>query len=135
MFLILINLFIIAFFINLLYEMLHSLLYKTCYQADLKRYVYLMLKGASFDGFWITFAYFVTYLIFQNINIFNNYLQLSLFIIVSILFAYTWEIYALKDKKWEYTDKMPLIFGVGLTPLIQLALTGFLSIYFTLYIY
>jgi len=94
-----------------------------------------MLKGASFDGFWITFAYFVTYLIFQNINIFNNYLQLSLFIIVSILFAYTWEIYALKDKKWEYTDKMPLIFGVGLTPLIQLALTGFLSIYFTLYIY
>jgi len=135
MILIIIKLFLVAFFINLLYEMLHSLLYKTCYEAGLKKYVYLMIKGASFDGFWISFIYLITYFAFNSINIFSNYYQLSLFLIISLLFAYIWEIYAVKNKRWEYADKMPIALGVGLTPLIQLAITGLISTYFTLNIY
>lgn len=115
--------------------MIHSLLYKTCYEVGLKKYVYLIIKGAVFDGFWISLIYSITYITFKNINIFNNYLQLSLFLIIALLFAYAWEIYAIKNKRWEYTSKMPLILNIGLTPLIQLALTGIIAIYFTLNAY
>lgn len=133
--LIVIKLFLISFFINLLYEMLHSLLYKTCYEAKLRKYVYLMIKGAIFDGFWISFIYLITYFTFKNINIFNNYHQLSLFLVICLIFAYIWEINAIRNKRWEYTDKMPLILKVGLTPLIQLSITGLLALYFTFNVY
>lgn len=118
-----IKIFFVAFFINLLYELLHGLLYKTCIEASLKKYVYLMLKAAVFDGFAIMILYATTVLMFPV-----RY-HLVAFSILGLLFAYGWEIYSLKKKKWEYSEKMPIIFGVGITPLIQLMLTGLLSIY------
>ncbi len=124
----LINLFLISFFINLVYEISHSFLYKTCLEVSTKRYVYLILKGACFDGFVITIFYYCSYLIFKTQNIIENYLQLAFFILISLLFAYFWEAYSLKAGKWEYAKNMPLFFGVGLTPLIQLSLTGILSL-------
>lgn len=131
--LLLIKIFFTAFFINLLYELLHSVLYKTCLKAPLPKYIYLILKAAVFDGFSITIIYYTVYLLFKNQNPFYNYLQLVVFLSFNLIFAYVWEIYSLKKKKWEYSDKMPLILGVGITPFIQLALTGVVSIYFIFY--
>jgi len=119
-----IKIFFVAFFINLLYELLHSLLYKTCLEAPLKKYIYLILKGATFDGFSIAVIYFISYYIFPH------YLQIFVFLLISLVFAYLWETYAIKNKRWEYSKKMPLIFNIGVTPFLQLALTGFLAIYF-----
>lgn len=130
---ILIKVFFIAFFVNLLYEVLHSVLYKTCLEATLKKYIFLILKAAVFDGFVISAMYFAVYLIFRNQNIFFNFYQLVVFLVISLVFAYGWEIYSLKKGKWEYSPRMPLIFGAGVTPLVQLPLTGLLSIYFTFY--
>lgn len=131
----LIKIFIFAFFINLLYELCHSVLYKTCLKASLPKYVYLILKAAIFDGFSITIIYFATYLIFKNENPFYNYSQLISFLLISLLFAFLYEKVSLAKNRWEYSDKMLLIFGVGLTPLLQLALTGFLVLHFTLNLY
>ncbi len=114
--------FFVAFFINLLYELLHSLLYTTCTEAPLETYVQLMLKAAAFDGFAIVMLYAATVLIFPA-----RY-HLAAFSILSLLFAYGWEIYSLKKKKWEYSEKMPTVFGAGITPSIQLMFTGILSI-------
>ncbi len=95
----------------------------------IKKYVPLMFKAASVDAVWIAGLYLITYLIFKNENpLVNNY-QLGLFFIMSIAWAYFWEIYSTKNKRWEYSKKMPLVFGAGLTPLIQLFLTGTLSFY------
>lgn len=129
------KLFIIAFFINLLYEILHSVLYKTCQEASLKKYIYLILKGAIFDGFSITLIYFITFIIFKNQNPFNNIAQIIAFILIALILAYIWDFHAIKNKRWEYSEKMPLILGVGITPIVQLALTGFLSIYLIFYFY
>jgi len=117
-----IKIFFVGFFINLLYELLHSLLYKTCLEAPLKKYVYLMLKASAFDGLAIAIIYFFTF------SVFTSY-QLLIFIIASLVFAYIWEIYSLKKRKWEYANSMPKILGVGVTPLVQLAVTGLLSLY------
>lgn len=130
---VLIGIFFIAFFVNLLYEILHSVLYKTCLEAPLKKYIFLILKAAAFDGFVISAMYFAVYLIFRNQNTFFNFYQLSVFLLANLIFAYLWEAYSLPKKKWVYSEKMPLVFGVGITPLIQLPLTGLLSVYFALY--
>lgn len=125
----LINLFLVSFLINLVYELSHSFLYKTCLEASFKKYTYLILKGALFDGFVITIIYYFSFLIFKTEHIFQNHLQLTFFIIIALLIAYFWEVYSLKAKKWEYSNNMPLVLDVGLTPFIQLALTGILSLY------
>ena len=119
-----------AFFINLLYEMVHSLLYKTCHEASLKKYVYLMLKAATFDSIAITVMYYVIYKAFLGqASASATRAPLIVFFVMSLLFAYAWEKYALQHKRWEYTEKMPIILGVGLTPLVQLFLTGLLTFY------
>lgn len=117
--------FFISFFINLLYELFHSVLYTTCLEAPLKTYMYLILKAALFDGIVITGIYFFVSVVFRGS------LQILLFIVISLVFAFAWEKYSLAKGKWVYSDTMPTILGVGVTPLIQLALTGFLSIYLT----
>ena len=131
----LIKLLFLAFFINLLYELLHSVLYKTCHEVNLKRYIYLILKGAIFDGFSITIIYFITYIIFENQNPFDKSAQIISFLLMNLILAYFWDLYAIKNKRWEYSEKMPLVLGVGITPLIQLALTGLLTLYFIFYFF
>jgi len=118
----LLTIFFVAFFLNLLYEVLHSGLYTTCLEASFKKYQYLMLKASLFDGLAISLIYFIASLISQKYEI-------IIFILISLVFAYSWEIYSLKKKKWEYANTMPKIFGAGITPTIQLALTGVISIY------
>ncbi len=82
-----------------------------------------MAKACIFDGIAITIIYYFSYLIFKN-------LYLAPFSTISVAFAYVWEMYSLKTGKWEYAKEMPIVFGVGLTPLVQLFLTGVLTLYF-----
>src|SRR3989344_484950 len=121
-----------AFFLNLLYELLHSLLYTTCLKAPLKKYVYLILKGAAFDALVIGIIYQIGAVIFQEQNPFRDIAQIGAFAAITIVFAYIWEIYSLKKKKWEYSEKMPTVLGAGITPLVQLTLTGVCSLYLAL---
>lgn len=123
------NIFVIALLLNLIYEVLHSVLYKTCLEASFKKYLYLITKACIFDAFSITIIYYLSYLIFRNKNVFENPLQLTAFSLTALMFAYFWETYSLKKGKWKYSKTMPLILGVGATPLIQLFLTGILSFY------
>lgn len=125
----LLEIFFVAFFINLLYEILHSLLYETCLKMPLKKYVRLILRASFFDGIWISAIYLITYLIFGNKNVFSNYFQLILFSVLSIASAYLWELYSIKNKKWEYSSRMPLIFGAGITPTLQIFITGLITFY------
>ena len=118
----LVTLFFVGFFINLLWELLHSTLYKTCWDAPLNKFVYLMVKGSTFDGIVIVIIYFITRLLFGDY-------YLVAFVFIAFLFAYGWEIYSGKAGRWGNFDKMPLVFGAGLTPIVQLAITGAVSIY------
>ena len=118
----LVKIFFTAFFINLLYELLHSPLYKTCLEAPLRKYIYLMLKAAIFDGIAIAIIYGISYAIAPSY-------YLDVFVIASLVFAYGWEIYSVRAGKWEYAKSMPRFLGAGLTPVVQLTATGLLSLY------
>ncbi len=115
------KLFFIAFFLNLFYELMHSVFYVICLEAPLKKYVHLIVKASIFDGLVICIIYFLSHLLFSSYDI-------IFYIIASLLFAYFWEIYSLKAGKWKYTKTMPIIFGCGVTPLMQLNITGIIAI-------
>ena len=57
-----------------------------------------------------------------------------LFIFMSFIIAILIEIINLSLGRWEYTFIMPTIFGIGISPLIQLALTGIASLIIVNYI-
>lgn len=124
MIIIVIKIFILAFLINLFWEVCHSLLYQTCLKSPLKNYVKLILKASLKDAFFITSFYLMTVLIFKNFYVLNNNFQLAAFMVICLLFSYADEIISLHYKRWEYSKEMPKIFGAGLTPLFELAVTG-----------
>src|SRR3989344_4036202 len=118
------QIFIIAFLINLLYEVLHSQLYTTCLKMPLKKYIPLITIASVKDGIWISIFFAVSVLIFKNLIILTNYYQILFFIIIALTFAFIDEKISIKYKRWEYSSQMPKIFGVGITPLLELAITG-----------
>lgn len=48
-------------------------------------------------------------------------------IVASLLVAWWIEFDALRDGRWAYREQMPLVFGAGLTPLLQLPLLSLLT--------
>lgn len=124
---ILFQIFLVSFLINLLWEVIHSQLYTTCLKSSLKKYIPLIIGASLKDGFWISVFFLISVLIFKNVNILINHFQLSFFIFLSLSFSFIDEKISLKMKRWEYSKQMPKIFGVGITPLLEVAVTGILT--------
>lgn len=93
----------------------------------LRQYVPLIITMSGKDGIWITLFYALTVLVFKNIYIFGNHLQLTAFIVLGLLFSFVDEKISLKLKRWQYAPSMPTLFGVGLTPLLEIAVTGIIT--------
>ena len=126
---ILTKLFTIGFLVNLVWEVNHSVLYTTCHKIALPAYTRLITIMSIKDGFWIALFYGITVLIHKNFFILERPSQLILFIIIAITFSFFDEYISLKLNRWEYTKVMPTIFSVGLTPLLEIAVTGVITFF------
>jgi len=124
---ILLQIFLISFLINLLWEVIHCQLYTSCLKSPLKKLIPLIIGISLKDGFWISIFFLISVLIFKNINILTNKFQLLVFVLLALSFSFAAEKISLKMKRWEYSKQMPKIFGVGVTPLLELAITGVLT--------
>ena len=124
-----IQIFLVSFFINLLWEINHSVLYTTCLKMKLKPCVRLRTVMSIKDGFWVTLFYVISVFLFDNLNILQNPLQLLLFLMLALFFSFADEKISIKKKRWEYSHKMPLLLGVGVTPFFELATTGTVSFF------
>lgn len=122
------EIFIIVFFLNFVWEFWHCGLYNEIHKMSLKEVTHLLTKMSLKDGFWVTLFYAITVFIFGNVNIFENYTQLALFIILSFSFSFIDEKVSLKLGRWSYTKQMPTILGVGVTPLLEVAVTGVMAL-------
>ncbi|MEN9390161.1 MAG: hypothetical protein RLZZ283_261 [Candidatus Parcubacteria bacterium] len=107
-------LFHVAFLLNFVWEVWHSQLYTTCRTMSLTTFVPFITFQSLKDALWITIAYAISP---------NEYV----FVAGLLLFSALVELHAIKTKRWEYAPEMPKVFGIGLTPLIELAVTGLLA--------
>ena len=113
--------FVLSFFLNLIWENLHSLLYINYLGGKISE---LILVHATLGD-----AIIITLLCLPFIYLPNQKQKSWLIIPLGVLIAISVEIYALRTGMWAYNEFMPIIplLKIGLTPTIQLGLLGYLT--------
>lgn len=130
----LIVLLILFFLINLFWEISHSLLFDwnlPPLQNNVEYYIPRILFSTFGDFIILTIIFAVISLKNKSWKWINKPSKTDYFMIVllGIIFAIFIEIRASIQGKWHYSELMPTIFGIGLTPLIQLFTTFLLALW------
>ncbi|MFH1501310.1 MAG: hypothetical protein ABIE22_05200 [archaeon] len=129
----LVAIFLVAVFLNLLWEVSQSSLYdwqKEPLKNDVNFYVGRILKSTLGDGIFILIIFLLISAYRRGFIWINktkrlDYILLSTF---GLVFAALIEIKAQIYNSWHYGEIMPTVFGLGITPLVQLAITGTLTL-------
>ncbi|NCO11617.1 hypothetical protein CO038_04790 [Candidatus Pacearchaeota archaeon CG_4_9_14_0_2_um_filter_39_13] len=124
---------VISFFLNLLWEISHSLLYdwsKAPLRDGVNFFVPRILISTIGDVFYIFIILLIISLFRRGFNwtIYPKKTDYTYLVILGLFIAILIEIKAGLLNLWSYNQYMPLIFGIGLTPLIQLAITSSLAV-------
>src|SRR3989344_2632300 len=127
-------LFLISFGLNFIWESYHSIFFFTCCNdMAAPEHLKLMSYVSMIDGLMILLSYGLVSLksglFWIKDRKVNNYWAFSLIALIIAVWIEYKGVYLLKE--WSYNEWMPVIFGLGLSPLIQLIITGWLSIILT----
>jgi len=120
---------LIAFILNIIWEFSHNFLYIDL--SGISKYPHLII--ASFTDMLIILGIFVIIsLKNKNLNWIKNPPRFDYLLVVflGLIIAIFIEMINLNLGRWEYTGAMPTIFGIGVSPMVQLALTGVISLLF-----
>lgn len=113
--------------INLIWEFSHYRLYIDL--TDIPSAFHIII--ASFTDLFLMFLIFLIISIFRkNIIWIDSPKKTDYFFIIflGMLFAIVIEAYSLSKGRWSYKSLMPTIFGIGISPLIQLFTTFIVSL-------
>jgi len=119
----------IALILNIIWEFSHYPLYIDL--SGIPKYPHLII--ASFMDMLIIMGIFaIVSLKNRNFNWIKNPSKFDYLMVVflGLIIAIFIEMINLNLGRWEYTAAMPTLFGIGISPLIQLALTGIISLIF-----
>jgi hypothetical protein len=117
----------VAFFLNFFWEVLHSRLYETTLSMGPAALGNLLTLQSLKDAGWIVLFYLITLAIFRNTDITRNRAQLAVFILLALMFSFVDERISIELGRWAYASVMPTVFGAGLTPFLELAVTGLVT--------
>lgn len=130
-------LFVQAFLLNFVWEVTQMPLYLSTGMGERDNYIRFLSihwRVSLFDALTIIIAYLLVGLIMQNIRwgITKNKIAWSVFILgllgwqilVEYLSVYVYH-------RWAYAASMPLVFGIGISPLFQMIFLGALVILFS----
>jgi len=112
---------------NLIWEFSHYRLYVDL--TGIPSTVHLIIASFT-DLLLISFIFTIISIFRRSMKWIENPKKGDYIIIVSLgmLIAIGIEIYSLSNGRWSYTEFMPTIFGIGLSPLIQLVTTSIISV-------
>jgi hypothetical protein len=132
------ELFFAAFFLNYLWESWHAVyLYHgfadppMTYVQSLSEFLHLITRVSLTDAVLITVIALFGVWLWQDWSWFTHPTaqQYRFFIVAALLAAAAIEIKGVYlFKQWSYSPLMPQVAGIGVSPLIQLAVTGLLAI-------
>ncbi|MBI4022393.1 MAG: hypothetical protein HY372_03465 [Candidatus Andersenbacteria bacterium] len=123
-FVLLTKIWLVGFGLNIIWEFAHCQLYETCRRQPWRRLVPLLVPMAGKDGLIIVMFYMAAAWLWRSAVIVDSVPALIFFVVISLGFAFIDETISLRWKRWGYAAAMPTIGGVGLTPLLEIALTG-----------
>jgi len=124
-----VTLLIIVFILNLIWEYSHASLYIS--DMLLKNYNYTLIRASVADTLFIGFIFLIISLKNKGIKWISSQKKddYTLIIIFGIIIAIIIELNALMKGKWVYKEVMPTIFGIGISPLVQLFTTAILGLF------
>jgi len=120
---------LIALILNIIWEFSHHSLYIDL--SGIPKYSHLII--ASFADMLIILGVFaIVSLKNKNLNWIKNPGKFDYLIVVflGLIIAVFIEMINLDLGRWKYTATMPTLLGIGISPLVQLALTGIISLIF-----
>lgn len=112
------TIFIVAYVLNLIWEKSHMALYDI---AAIPLDPWWILIRATF---WDAVIISGVYVLVKTLDAKYRYLAT---VIICLWIAIFIEQRAMLEGRWEYLDTMPIVFGMGLSPLIQLPLLAIVT--------
>lgn len=103
--------FLISFGLNLVWELLQMGLY-----VDMGSFPMCCIEATFWDAVIITTVYFLM----SRAN------KITIVLLMFLIAAFI-ENRALEEGRWAYNSYMPLVFGLGLSPLLQLPVTSLIT--------
>ncbi len=124
---------IIVLILNLIWEFSHYRLYNDL--SSITGAPHLIIAAIT-DVLWIFLIYIIISMINRNFNWINkpHKKDYILFILFALIVATLIEIINIKLGRWSYKESMPTILRIGISPLIQLAITGLISLKISKYL-
>lgn len=119
---------LLVFILNLVWEVLHYSLYID--MSGIAKYPHILLASFT-DAIIISVIFFLVSIIDKSFRWIDkpDWLNRIIIVILSLAASSSIEIWALKTSRWAYTSLMPNIFGIGISPLLQLATTSILALF------
>lgn len=132
--------FAVSYLINLLWEVSHSVLYNWSI-LPLHNTVYFYVPkilGATLGDAIMLSVIFLVLAVYRTGFLWIRFTRRGDYIFLvcaGLLFAVVVELRAAHLHLWTYASSMPLVAGMGLTPLIQLAITGLATLWVLRHLY
>ena len=125
--------FIIAYLLNFFWETWHAVyLYEMHATYSIKAYIGMIAYVSLVDALLLLGVFAVGAMIWKNFSWYNvmDQRKRAYVVLLALTIAIAIElkgVYLLDQ--WSYNEAMPVVFGIGISPLLQLAVTGLLSIW------
>ncbi len=124
--------FIFSYLLNFVWESWHAVYLYEEHTMNARKFVFMIGYASMVDAFLILLMYFIVALLWREFFWIWKFRgeQVAVFVAAALLIAVFIEYRAvfLLDK-WRYSVLMPQIFGIGLSPLVQLAVTGLIVLW------
>jgi hypothetical protein len=125
-------LFLTSYVLNFVWEALHAVFLYQGHDFSASQYVPMVAYVATVDAFLVLGMFGITVLVVRDLAWISHIEKKSLtvFLLFGLLFAAFIEYRAIfVEQRWSYTALMPTLFGLGLSPLLQLGLTGLIALF------
>ncbi len=125
--LIVLLIFINSFMVNFIWEALHAVFLYQDHNFSAMQYVPMVCYVSLIDGFLILGIYLFVAALWRDVAWIQemNGKQICTVLIAGLLLAAAIEYRkVMVTKVWSYNRHMPTFFGLGLSPLLQLSMTG-----------
>lgn len=123
-----------SYFLNFVWESLHSVFLYAGHDFNAKRYVIMVTIASGADGALILGIYLMVSLLWRDMLWLRRFNKQQAFASTILGFAIAAAIeyrHVIVMKTWNYSPFMPTLFGIGISPLFQLSITGLLGFCFT----
>ncbi len=131
---VLVSVFLFSYAANFIWESLHAVFLYEGHDFNAEKYVRMISYVSGVDGLIILGIYLFIAVVWRNIlwlKEMNKKQGLAVFLLGMVIAAMIEYRKVFLVKAWTYNPLMPTIFGIGMSPLLQLSMTGMLALWLT----